>query len=142
MSATEHLRLTIPGPPRGQARTGGNGRQRFTPPADREATARIQAEWIAAGRPTLPADAPYALHVVAYHARPASHWRKDGSLNAEGARRPFPGKPDIDNVVKLVADALVACGALPDDRLMFQLSAEKCWAVDGVAEVRVRAVTR
>lgn len=126
------LFLRIPGEPRGQGRPRfarvGQGVRTYTPEATRSYAEQVQAEWIAAGRPRL-VDGPYRLHVIAAMARPKGHLRADGSLSAAGMRAPRPTrKPDAANVAKLAEDALVAVGALPDDRLVVDLRAEKVWA--------------
>lgn len=125
------LRLVIPGPPQGQGRPrigrGPGGRpMAFTPAATRTYAQLVQGEWIAAGRPSLPAG-PFQLSVWARFERPASHVGTRG-LTAVGRRAPFPGKPDLDNIVKGVLDALCAVGALPDDRHLVDLVAWKRWA--------------
>jgi Holliday junction resolvase RusA-like endonuclease len=133
--------LTIPGPPVGFARMRtGHGRT-FIPDKQRAHMDAIRAEWAAQGRPVLPADAYYKVAVTALHDRPAGHLLRDGSLSAEGRRRPYPGAPDVDNVGKLLLDALVAAGAVPDDRRMVGLHVWKRWTGDGERAL-VRCVVR
>lgn len=127
-----YLRLVIPGPPQGQGRPrigkGAGGRpMAFTPTATRAYAQQIQGEWIAAGRRWL-SSGPYRLELTSYAARPAGHYRKDGTLSAAGERATHPGKPDLDNVIKGVLDALCAVGAVPDDRFLVEIDACKRWA--------------
>lgn len=132
--------LAIPGRPHGQERTGGNGRVRFTPAATRAHAARVHAEWVTAGRPCLPAGSYYSFAVVSVRRRPASHLNTKGAVNATGRRFPFPGKPDLDNEIKALLDALVACGAIPDDRFARHIAGWKRWAAEGESEgVKVEA---
>lgn len=132
--------LTIPGRPHGQERTGGNGRVRFTPAATRAHAARVHAEWVAAGRPCLPAGSYYSFEVVSVRRRPASHLNTKGGVNATGRRFPFPGKPDLDNEFKALLDALVACGAIPDDRFAHHIAGWKRWTEGAEPEgVRITA---
>ena len=121
----EHFELTVPGEPRGQGRPrfarAGAGVRTYTDEATAGAAARIQAEWIAAGRPVL-APGPYRMVVRAYLARPKDHYTTT-SLSAKGLRSHYPARrPDISNVAKLAEDALVAVGAIPDDP-----TASICW---------------
>lgn len=127
--------LFLPGQAHGQGRArAGNGRV-YTPAATRAHAERVQGEWIAADRPTLPADCWYVLYVNSWRARPASHYLSDGtSLSATGRRSRYPGKPDCDNELKAIADALVACGAIPDDRLCVAMRADKHWCTPNVRE--------
>lgn len=123
--------LIIAGAPIGFARMRtGNGRT-FIPDRQRSRMEEIRAEWIAQGRCALPADAFYRVEIVALFERPAGHRRKDGELSAEGRRRPFPGAPDVDNIAKLLLDALGSCGAVPDDRRLVALDVRKRWVQDG-----------
>lgn len=127
--------LTIPGPPQGQGRARFNSKtgHAYTPGKTRTYAQLVQGEWIAAGRPTLP-KGPYRLIVNVDYARPTSHKLRDGSLNAAGKRQRYPGKPDLDNVIKGLLDALCAVGAIPDDRHLVDLRAFKFWSEEpGVA---------
>lgn len=121
------LTLWIPGEPRGQRRAMRHGRFSYHHADQKAYEATMQGEWIAAGRPVLEAG-PYAVTVKAYLARPKGHFRKDGSLSADGLRHPYPTKkPDADNLLKQI-DALVAVGALPDDAAMVSAHVFKFWA--------------
>lgn len=101
---------------------------------------RVGTEWIAAGRPELP-DGPYRLEVLIYLPRAQAHFKRDGSLSAAGRRAVWPtGRIDVDNCLKLVADALVGCGALPDDRKLVDVRVVKGWVYPDCPEgVYVRA---
>lgn len=133
------IALWIPGEPRAQARPR-HGRFGSHKSDDQVAYERtIQTEWIAAGRPVL-GPGPYAVTVKAYMARPAGHFRRDGSLSLAGLRNPLPTKrPDGDNFLKQL-DALVAVGAVPDDAAAVAMHVFKFWAGDGVSPgLHVRA---
>lgn len=141
MGAVVSFSLTIPGKPHGQGRARHGRGFTYTPAETRAHAQRIQTEWIAAGRPTLPAGAHYSVSVTSWRARPASHRTTKGGLSAAGRRQPFPGKPDCDNELKAVLDALVACGAIPDDRLCWAMGASKRWLTDDRPERVVISVT-
>ena len=115
---------TIPGAPIGKGRpraTSVNGFIRtYTPKktAQREAVAAstLMDKW---GRPPL--DGPVSVGVLALFPRPQRMlWKKKPML-----REPYCQKPDADNVVKAVLDALEKAGVLRDDKLV--------WSVDCVA---------
>jgi Holliday junction resolvase RusA-like endonuclease len=100
----------------------GKGRPRFDPRSKRTYTdaktrlaeARVIETWINAGRPRLP-DGPARMTVVITVARPQNHWKVNGTLSAAGQRSAWPvRKPDADNALKLIMDALNGC-AYRDD---------------------------
>ena len=84
------------------------------------------------------APGPYVLRIFAYLGRPKGHYRADGSLNPKGEGSPWPTrKPDGSNIAKLVEDALVAVGAIPDDAACVELNVFKRWALPSIAGPRV-----
>jgi Holliday junction resolvase RusA-like endonuclease len=123
------IELVLPG------RAHGKGRPRFNTKTGRAYTdkqTRTQEEllrqvWLEAGRPTL-GEVPLSVEVEVVLARPRGHFIKDGSLGAAGQRSPHPsGRPDLDNVVKLVADGLNTL-AFRDDAQVVLIVAQKRWA--------------
>ena len=51
-----------------------------------------------------------------------------------GAKRfPHPQKPDLDNVLKAVCDALEKAGVIEDDKQVSTITAAKMWAAAGEA---------
>jgi Holliday junction resolvase RusA-like endonuclease len=138
---TYMMRFIIPGKVHGQGRArAANGRV-YTPKETRAHAERIHVEWIAAGRPTVPSHHHYRLTMISRRARPASHYKANGELSATGMRAPHPGKPDIDNEVKQILDALVSIGAIPDDRMCIGIEARKEWSRDRGEHVDVRVVS-
>lgn len=130
-SGVAALHLWIPGEPAAWARPRFNrtsGRV-FNPGKQVAYATRVGDEWIAAGRPLLLPGA-YRVSVFAFLPRPAAHYRANGELSAAGLRAPAPTrKPDASNLLKLVEDALVRCGAIPDDRFIVRAWwVEKRWA--------------
>jgi len=81
---SERLSLTVPGHPIPLQRSRTRQGRHYLPGASRQYRQRIEAEWMAAGRPTL-ADHPFSLSARFYGANPQA---------------------DIDNLVKAVLDAL------------------------------------
>jgi Holliday junction resolvase RusA-like endonuclease len=107
------IRIYVPTIPRGQERAGrvvridGSGRPRvlaYTPHKTRLAVNEIRNEWIRLGRQKVPDDKPFTIRVNATMLRPDSHTRRDGSATRN--YRDVPRRPDVDNILKLVLDAL------------------------------------
>lgn len=107
------IRLSVRTVPRGQERAGRvvrvdqTGRPRvlaYTPARTRAAVNEIRSEWIAAGRPQVPCGVPFTIRVDATMLRPQNHTRRDGTATRN--YREVPRRPDVDNVLKLVLDAL------------------------------------
>jgi Holliday junction resolvase RusA-like endonuclease len=102
---SELIVIVLPGKPRGKQRPfftkKGFG---FTPKQTRvqEATVKTLAIEAMAGR--TPFDGPVALDIVATMEIPRSWSKKKQELARTGGMRPT-GKPDADNLLKLVADS-------------------------------------
>lgn len=98
--------IVIPGKPTGKGRIRFNGKQSFIDKATAQAERDVLGCWIDAGEPRL--DGPVQLLITLVIERPKGHFRKGGELAAEGLRHPYPEnqKPDVDNALKLVMDAL------------------------------------
>ncbi len=120
----------IPGHLAGKGRpratlVGGHARL-YTPAATRTAEDRVRDAWRAAGSPYM-GDGPLTLELVIGHERPAGHWTSRGELSAAGRRMPFPAKkPDADNQLKLVGDALNGC-MWKDDAQLVEARVVKVW---------------
>lgn len=135
----DRVDLILEGKPEGKARPRlGNGGRVYTPKPTKLAEARIIGAWQEAGSPRL--EGAIHLGVSLVVARPQGDYRKDGSLGAAGLRRPYPTgrKPDLDNAVKLVMDALN--GRLyRDDVDVVELTALRYWSDDGWERTVIRA---
>jgi Holliday junction resolvase RusA-like endonuclease len=134
--------LVIDGQPKGQPRP------RFTsnghPYADKKqrlAEGEIRRAWENEGSPRLP-DGPLRLSLHLAVARPASHFKRDGSLSAAGEREPWPmrSKPDLDNAIKLVLDALGTL-AFRDDVRFVDVHATREWSTWPSSLIVVSLVT-
>lgn len=68
----------------------------------------------------------FGLRVLASFSRPPSHLTKSGTLTAAGKRQALP-RPDVDNIAKLVLDALQG-HAFANDSGCAYLYASKTWA--------------
>lgn len=109
--------------PRFQKSTG----RTFTTKETENAEANIIAVWREAGEPRMP-DVALALDLTIFVERPSGHYTAKGELNATGQRAPRPHrqKPDLDNVAKLVMDALNG-RAYTDDVRVVGLRIERAW---------------
>jgi Holliday junction resolvase RusA-like endonuclease len=77
-----------------------------------DAEERIRRTAAEAWQGRQPIDVPVVVEIGTWHARPKALCRK----RDHGARpSPYMGKPDADNVAKLVMDALTKAGVWTDD---------------------------
>ncbi len=116
------LDVVIPGQP------VGKGRPKFVRATGRAYTPKGTAEWergaallIRQAWNAPPLDSLSSVTIIALFARPKRLLRKKDPIE----RIPCDVKPDIDNVVKCVLDALVMGGALRDDKTVWCVKAEK-----------------
>ena len=107
-------------------------RRAYTPPSNIIGENDVRAIWREAGEPRLQADAAVSIEITIVVPRPNSHFRKNGDLSSEGLRHPIPRnkKPDLDNALKLVMDALNS-RAYKDDVLVARAVLERRWAEPG-----------
>lgn len=100
--------FTIPGKAHGKIRPRHGKGFTYTDAATVQAEKDVLSQWQAAGSVRLPDDAAIHLAVTVFCERPKSHYKRDGTLSAEGLRHPYPEnqKPDFDNLLKTVTDAL------------------------------------
>jgi Holliday junction resolvase RusA-like endonuclease len=96
--STPHVTFTIPDEPVAFARSGGNGKVRFTPKRQRDfmALVKFAAHQAMNGQPPLAG--PVELHITALYRVPSS-WPKKRAAEAHWRT----SKPDADNIAKLVA---------------------------------------
>lgn len=115
----------------------GKGRVRFvkqtgrtyTPDATAEAMERIRQAYIAAGGAKAPEGAEVSVHITTLRPLPKSRPKRIES-------EPDIYKPDVDNIAKLVLDALNGC-AWHDDTQVTELVVGKCERVREVTEQTV-----
>ena len=127
--------LVIEGDPRPllRARIVRRGRHAalMDPEENVSAKALFQSVWLRAGRPRLERGVPIELELVCMFARPASHYGTGRNhLEVRGRAPVFhTQRPDLDNLVKLVKDALNGL-AWHDDSQIVSLSANKLWTTE------------
>ena len=136
----DEIRLVIPGEPRGKARPRVTKYGAYTPKPTRDREAYIRDCWKAAGakRISYP-DHGVELEVIASFPVRKS-WSKATKQYLAGTLH--TKRPDLDNVVKLVLDALNG-GPFPDDGCVAMIRAEKVWT-SGPArtEITIRSLRR
>jgi Holliday junction resolvase RusA-like endonuclease len=131
------FKFTVPGKPIGKARPRfTNAGRTFTPKETVLAEQAIRIGWQDAGATRLP-DGPVCLEILLGVSRPRGHYKRDGTLTAEGQRTPFPyrQKPDLDNAVKLIMDALNGV-AYTDDVQVVDVLVRRLWASEPYTEVQ------
>lgn len=122
------IEFVIPGRPKGKGRPRFTKRgTTFTPKDTKLAEADIVAAWEAVGSPTLH-DGPVAVGVALEVPRPKSHHLSGGLLSATGILMPWPHrqKPDVDNALKLIMDAMNG-RAYKDDVRVVQATVSRTW---------------
>ena len=133
----------VDGVPRGKLRPAFDSRKQgkrgFTREQTRSYEDEVQSAWQGAGRVDL-GDGPLGGVVTAVHRRRRDHHTATGALSAKGLRSPLPVcKPDADNVLKIVLDALHCPAnkgrlAFTDDTQLVRVRFERRWTVDGEVE--------
>ncbi len=118
------LDAVVPGQP------VGKGRPRFVRATGRAYTPKGTAEWERGASYVFhqqydgpPAEGVISVTIIAVFQRPKRLLRKK---DPEG-RMPCDVKPDIDNVIKCVLDALVMGGVIRDDKTVWKVSSEKVY---------------
>lgn len=125
--------ITIHGPLQGKGRPRFANGHAYTPEATKRYEGMIQGAYLLAHGERL--DGPVALDVTACQALPKRAGKAARMAAESGSIKPL-GKPDIDNIVKIVMDALNGY-AYQDDTQVVQLDARKEYAADGVSRLVV-----
>lgn len=122
--------------PVGKGRPRFAGGHAFTPQRTRDFEKELRAEWTAAGN-TETMTGTVALQCEFRFACPVSWSMRRTRAALQG--KEFPGKPDIDNLVKAVMDALNGL-AWVDDKQVAYISAVKMYAQEDGLTVRVDGI--
>lgn len=150
LTDAETRRISVPGKPVTWKRTGFNPttRERYTTDNDRASRDVFTRAWLDAGHPAFERGMPLAMEAVFVFSRPAGHFgtgRNSDLLKPQFAEaRPGAGKNggDLDNLVKLVKDALGGV-AFFNDAQIAELTASKRYAAAGEiphSEIGIRAL--
>lgn len=132
--------VQIYGPPKGKARPRCASGHMYTPgetlAAEREIALRFRAQNV--GFQPYPDGVPLSVSVVATFQIPKSASRKDAVRMLSGFLRPTR-KPDADNILKLVMDALNGV-AYEDDAQVVEVSCEKRYGLAPMTHIAIREV--
>lgn len=121
----------------------GKGRPRFTrsgktyTPAETTAAEKkiAAAYWALQERSYYERNVPIALHVEAYFKVPLSYDKRKTEAALAGDRFPTK-KPDGDNILKLVADALNKAAYYDDSQIVY-MTIKKKYANHGFLRIRI-----
>lgn len=133
------FRLVVSGKPRGKARPRfGNGRA-YSDPVTEQAEADIRGAWVEAGSPRL--EGAIGIDIDLVVERPKGHFTTRGALSADGRRSPYPSgqKPDVDNALKLVLDALNG-RAWKDDVQVVRAAVVRYWGKRAATVIYAREI--
>jgi Holliday junction resolvase RusA-like endonuclease len=125
--------ITIPGDPQGWQRTRTGNGLHFTAPETRAYQNTIR--WLAKAAHMEVITGPVSVVIEAHYRIPDSATKKRKAAMLAGEEYPLK-KPDIDNVVKNVLDAL-NMSAWTDDAQVVSLNVSKVWSDNPRVEVCV-----
>ncbi len=131
--------FTVAGEPKAKGRPRFNPRYAGSRPRTPEDTVAYENligwEFRRQCRGTFPEKVPVEMEIRAYYTIPASASKTRKTLMEQGQIRPTK-KPDLDNVVKVYADALNHV-AYHDDAQVIKISCEKYYSHEPRVEVRL-----
>lgn len=130
--------FSIPGDPQGWARTRTNNGQHFTAPKTRGYQNTVR--WVAKAAGAKPIEGPVGVEIIAHFRIPESATKARRAAMLHGDEYPTK-KPDIDNVVKAILDALNSI-AWKDDAQVVSLTVLKLWSDEPRVDVDVFQHTR
>lgn len=132
--------LTILGDPKGKGRPRFNGRVVYTPPETKVAECEIQTQfWLQNPlATTIPRDKAVSVRILAFVKIPKSMPKRD-RMRAETNELAPTKKPDADNILKLVMDALNGV-AYEDDAQVVEVSCEKRYGLAPMTHIAIREV--
>ena len=132
------LRFTVHGEPKGKGRPGFNTKtgHAITPKDTAIYENLVRMEYLnQCGETKFPDDAMLDMRIKAYYTIPPSRPKKKKELMRAGIIRPTK-KPDMDNCIKIIADALNKI-AYHDDTQIVDCQVRKFYSDDPRVEVRI-----
>lgn len=119
--AGKAITFEIPGDPKPWQRADTCGKVRYTPPAMADAKNALSMEALAKGVRRI--DGPVQLRVIGVFRVPSS---ASAAKRANLAGSPVEKRPDLDNILKLVGDALEGV-AYENDKTVGKVEIMKLW---------------
>lgn len=136
------MKFTIPGEPCGKARPRvvrtGNFTRAYTPKETVNYETLVKLEYQRQCGEAYISEGGIHMNIVARFAIPNSASKRKAMAMADGAIRPTK-KPDCDNIIKIVCDALNGI-AYKDDAQIVSVSIEKKYAIMPSVEVTLQEV--
>lgn len=136
------MKFTIPGEPCGKARPrvvrSGNFSRAYTPEKTVNYENLVKLEYQRQCNNAYIAEGGIYMHIIARFAIPNSASKRKAQAMLDGAIRPTK-KPDCDNIIKIVCDALNGI-AYKDDAQIISVSIEKRYSVMPNVEVTLQEV--
>jgi Holliday junction resolvase RusA-like endonuclease len=136
------MRFSIPGEPYGKGRPRvvnvGNRTMAFTPHKTVSYENLVKMEYQAQSEGKTFTDKQVRMNIRAYYGLPKSDSRSKRTAKLAGIIRPTK-KPDIDNVYKIIADALNGI-AYNDDSQIVSASVEKLYSETPRVDVTIEEV--
>lgn len=137
------VRFTVPGPPKGKARartvrTKGGQTFSYTPEGTVLYENLIKISFSQTGERPFRVEEYLRVAITAYYPVPKSTSKKKATEMIAGDIRPAK-KPDIDNVIKSILDALNGV-AYHDDTQVIAIAAEKRYSAEARVEVEISEI--
>ena len=132
------IKFSVPGEPRGKGRPRMNRYTGivYTPKETEEYEKQVRAAFFAATRGTPGFEkSPVCVDITAYYSIPMNLTRARRAAMLSGDEKPLK-KPDTDNVLKIICDALNKF-AYNDDAQVVHATVKKRWAENARVEVRL-----
>jgi len=123
---TTRIEFFVPGEPKGNARhRTTKGGHSYTPADTKSKRAEVAFAYLEAARSRKPHEGPVGLGIVA-HFPPRASWPKWKRALLDESSLPCTTKPDLDNIAKLVMDALNGV-AFRDDSQVHTMAVSKLY---------------
>lgn len=113
---SHHLQFSVPGTPTAWARARSHGRRRFNSDRHEQGLSAICSGFEQAAPEWTPWEGPVEMLVVCHYLAPKDYWEGKACTR----------KPDLDNLLKLVGDALSGV-AYRDDALIVKATVLKAY---------------
>ena len=137
---SDAVKIVVPGEPQGKARPRFNTKtgRAITPVKTANYETLVQWEYTRQSGYRFSDDAMLDMRIKAFYAVPKSDSKKLRQRKLSGEIRPTK-KPDMDNVIKIIADALNTV-AYRDDTQIVDCQCRKFYSEEPRVEVSIRAI--